>query len=307
MRPPQIHDLSSSKNVVLYALYSLCLLAFASGSAGAAVVVTITEVGSDVQMSGTGTINLSGLTFNSNGTISPLLQASDGSALMGSTPSASTSLYQGATGPGNFGSGGFTLASSGSGPALGVVSALSPPLIYVPASYVSGTSVASTASFTGKSYASLGLTFGVYVYTWSSDTLTVIVGLPAAPVLNATPGASQVQLSWTEPAANGPTITGYTLQYRPVGGSWNNWSISGLATSATVTGLQADTSYEFSVAATNSRGSGAQGLATATVSSAASPAAVPLLSRGIGLALGLLLALTGGLAARRVHGAGPRC
>jgi len=54
--------------------------------------------------------------------------------------------------------------------------------IYVPSSYSSGTTLAGSVTFTGQSFASLGMTPGTYINTLSNnDTITLNVGTTAVP------------------------------------------------------------------------------------------------------------------------------
>lgn len=90
-----------------------------------------------------------------------------------------------------------------------------------------------------------------------------VTGTPLAPMqvtgLSATSAAgTDAILSWTAPSNGGAAITDYTVQYRPTsGGSWTTFThAASTATTQTVTGLTAGTSYDFQVAAVNSAGTG---------------------------------------------------
>ena len=85
------------------------------------------------------------------------------------------------------------------------------------------------------------------------------------PGLTATPGSTQVALSWTAPISNGGSaITDYVVEYSSNGGSsWSTFTDgTSTVTSATVTGLTNGTAYTFRVSAVNAAGTGA---ASATV------------------------------------------
>ena len=98
--------------------------------------------------------------------------------------------------------------------------------------------------------------------------------VPGAPTgLTATPGSTQVALSWTAPAANGgSTITDYVIEYSSNGGtSWTTFTdVTSTATSATVTALTNGTTYTFRVAAINAAGTG-----TPSTTATATPSTVP--------------------------------
>ena len=77
---------------------------------------------------------------------------------------------------------------------------------------------------------------------------------PAKPTLAAVDGSSTtLTASWEKPDLNGgPDITGYVLQYRAgTAGNWEDFTITGTAVTATITGLTADTEYQVQVRAKN--------------------------------------------------------
>ena len=133
-----------------------------------------------------------------------------------------------------------------------------------------------------------GTTYDIGVLATSTDGTPGVLatssatpsGPPAAPVLSAAPGGpgtGQIALTWTTPADGGAPITGYQVQCRAVGTStWTAETTSGLATSATVTGLQPDTAYECQVAAVNANSAGPWStFASATSPPPASPPVTP--------------------------------
>ena len=77
---------------------------------------------------------------------------------------------------------------------------------------------------------------------------------PAAPSVGATPGSTtSLEVTWTKPGLNGgPDIAGYDLQYRPgTGDDFMDGPQNVTGTSAPITGLSADTSYQVRVRALN--------------------------------------------------------
>ncbi|MDE0191895.1 MAG: leucine-rich repeat domain-containing protein, partial [Gammaproteobacteria bacterium] len=81
---------------------------------------------------------------------------------------------------------------------------------------------------------------------------------PAVPTAPTVTGASSSSLSvsWSAPANAGrPALTDYDLQYRAgTTDAFADWGHTGTATSATITGLSADTMYQVQVLARNAEG-----------------------------------------------------
>lgn len=152
----------------------------AGQSARAGVIINIDQVGSDVVATGSGSIDLTDLEQPSHpyaalGFLVPAVaHIVEGPTTIGIRP-----IYGGATGPASFGSGTGSLASSGTGDTFGVIGGQN---IVVPDGYVSGTSLSATDTYSGQTFASLGLTPGTYTYTWGTgadaDSLTVQIGSP---------------------------------------------------------------------------------------------------------------------------------
>ncbi|MCY4582024.1 MAG: fibronectin type III domain-containing protein, partial [Chloroflexi bacterium] len=82
---------------------------------------------------------------------------------------------------------------------------------------------------------------------------------PAAPSVtrSASSPTSALSVTWTAPEMRGkPAVTSYAISYRKAGDSaWENQPHSGLQTRATITGLDADTTYEVTIVASNADGS----------------------------------------------------
>jgi hypothetical protein len=89
----------------------------------------------------------------------------------------------------------------------------------------------------------------------SAPSLPVVpFGIPAAPTsAHATSSGAELVASWTAAAANGSTITGYTVVVSPGG---RTATTAGTQTHTTIAGLAAGT-YTFAVRATNAAGTGA--------------------------------------------------
>ena len=104
---------------------------------------------------------------------------------------------------------------------------------------------------------------------YCTDPVTGIVWVKAASVtvpatpqnFTATPGDTQVALSWTAPESDGgAVISGYEVS----GDNGSTWITASTSTSHTFTGLTNGTEYTFKVRAVNSEGNGAEASAAAT-------------------------------------------
>ncbi len=85
-------------------------------------------------------------------------------------------------------------------------------------------------------------------------------GAPDASVVEAatTDGHTSRDVTWTAPSNTGPAITDYDVQYRESGSGddFTDASYDGVAVSTTITELNANTTYEVQVRATNDEGTG---------------------------------------------------
>jgi hypothetical protein len=182
-------------------LAALALLLGSVGQARAGIIININQVGADVVATGSGSIDLTGLTLQIPAITGPQIQANVDDLIMGTKVIGIVDFYAGAMGPGNFGPGTprFVSPTSGSGDLFGLHhSALTGPTVLgviLPTGYVSGTSLsAATDTYSGQTFSSLGLTPGTYTYTWDgggpTHTLTVQIG----PATTTTPEPSTLTL-----------------------------------------------------------------------------------------------------------------
>ena len=116
----------------------------------------------------------------------------------------------------------------------------------------------------------------------AAQTITVTVtdvageapGKPNAPSVSAS-SATSLSVNWSAPSNAGPAITDYDVRYRAgTSGSWSDGNHSGTATTATLTGLSENTSYQVQVQAKNDEGTGSwsdSGSGTTDASSNAAP------------------------------------
>jgi VPDSG-CTERM motif len=148
--------------------------------------VTLERVGFDVVATGSGAINLTGLTFLFQGIATGIgIQPNQGIIQMGLN-NASADVYSGFTGPTSFGSGGGFLANTSSGDLVSIFAGVF-GRIGVPQGYVSGAALSNSMAFNNATFASLGVTPGTYVWTWGTGgnqnfTLQIgSVGVPGVP------------------------------------------------------------------------------------------------------------------------------
>jgi hypothetical protein len=149
------------------------LLSAAPAQAG--YIVTLQQIGPDVVATGSGVINLKGLSFSYSGSVNPGLRGGvlgvlgEEFILTGPT-SSSVNSYLGGTGPASFGGAFFTRpASSGSGDMVGIaVDFWGDVHIIVPTGYVSGSALSDSATYSGTTLATLGVRPGTYVWTWGT-------------------------------------------------------------------------------------------------------------------------------------------
>ena len=88
------------------------------------------------------------------------------------------------------------------------------------------------------------------------DDDTEAPGAPDAPTVTAA-SATSLTVTWAAPANAGPAITDYDVQYRAgTSGTWSDGNHTGTATTATLSSLSENMSYQVQVRATNDEGTG---------------------------------------------------
>ena len=154
-----------------------------ASEAQAAYTVTLTQQGPNVVATGSGTIDLTGLTSEPGGSSTAGLVPNEANINTGPVSIEARDSYSGFTGPTSFGSGGTTFASSGSGDIVGIA-VDGENIVKVPSGYVSGASLSDTSTYDSATFASLGVTPGTYVWTWgpvaADDSFTLDIVAPAA-------------------------------------------------------------------------------------------------------------------------------
>jgi hypothetical protein len=157
--------------------------ALAPGSADAGVIINVYQSGSNVVMSGSGTLDTTDLSFYNNQSQAGDIASGSGRLIMGAAAGTSVDLYSGISGPSTFGNGSDNTPSSGSGNVFGVI--YYGGYLITPHSYTSGASLSATDTYSGYSLSNLGLTAGqTYTYTWGSgghtDSLVIDTFAPTA-------------------------------------------------------------------------------------------------------------------------------
>ena len=90
-----------------------------------------------------------------------------------------------------------------------------------------------------------------------TDVNTEAPGKPGAPTV-APASVTSLSVNWEAPTNAGPAFTDYDVQYRAGNsGDWSDAGHTGTATTATLSGLSENTSYQVQVRATNDEGTGA--------------------------------------------------
>jgi hypothetical protein len=169
------------------------LVLFAAGiaRAGSIFTVTLTQVGPNVVATGSGAIDLTGLTSFGSAFASPELYPAHG--IIGTGPSGTIDQYSGSSGPFSFGPGSAAFPTSTSGDSVFLEDfGLD---IDVPQGYVSGTILSSSATFDSATLASLGVTPGTYTWTWDSGANSFVLQVPTPPVPE--PGTLQLLVAGT--------------------------------------------------------------------------------------------------------------
>lgn len=168
----------------------LVLLAAAQADAG--LLFAFEERGPDVVVIAGGSLNFAGLQSNLGSNV-PGIAPSSALVVTGPTLIGKADIYPVfAAGPASFGAGTGALASFSSGDGAGFdgPNFNGPGLTFigVTAGYRSDAPIASSSTYLNSTFATLGLTPGTYVYTYSGirggtplDTITVQIGPVSVP------------------------------------------------------------------------------------------------------------------------------
>ena len=172
------------KKLLSLTLFAIVVTSLFSVRPAQGFTITLKQVGANVVVTGSGAINLTGLTFVSGGFVATgsmgpsiaLLTVADGTGL---------SQYTGFSGPSSFGPGTTIInASSDSGDSVSIIgTAVFPgPGIFLPAGYVSGAALSGSSTYNSATFASLGVTPGRYTWTWGTGLPNQNFTLQIGPV-----------------------------------------------------------------------------------------------------------------------------
>jgi hypothetical protein len=163
--------------MVLAAASLAALLSPVAAQAG--YVVTLEQEGSDVVASGSGAIDLTGLS-NVGTLVGPYGEDAFNGILVtgGSGSLPSNVVYEGGSffGPAKFGSG-FSLGTAGTGSTVGIAGVFQ--AVIVPVGYTNDSTLTSSETWTGATLSSLGVNLGTYEWKWGTgadQNFTLIIG-----------------------------------------------------------------------------------------------------------------------------------
>ncbi len=149
----------------------------------ASLIFNVYQNGANVVATGSGTVNLNGLTPDGSGGGNGAVFASLGSFVNGPDTWMPINYYSGIAGPLTFGSGGAFYSSSGTGDRFGINRGAND--VIVPQGYVSGSALSGTGIWNNSTLNSLGLIAGTYTWTWGSgsnaDFATLTIGNNSVP------------------------------------------------------------------------------------------------------------------------------
>lgn len=155
----------------------------------AGINIFISQQGSDVVATASGSLNIDNLTYYALEPSQPAQVLATHASVDLGINSVDQDVYQADSGPVAFGSGGSQIfADSATGDPFAVDGFNGLPLIAVPTGYTSGTQIDSSATWLNKNLEDLGLTPGNYIFGWVGDSVTVQV-VPEPGVSAALAGA----------------------------------------------------------------------------------------------------------------------
>lgn len=185
---------ASNKIYILQTIMPLAagfILLATAKRAEASMLLSVTQEGGDVVVTGSGSINLSGLTFVENRTNFSNLFTATQLFVGPQTDAGSVSIWSGLSGPASIGTDDFIIetpdvsSAASFGSLFGIISNdFSGPagsgnsLLVLPLGYISGAALSGTSRYSGQSLSSLGLTPGTQTWTIGSGPSADTVQVP---------------------------------------------------------------------------------------------------------------------------------
>ena len=167
--------------VITTAAVMVIVCGFAASRARAGYVVTLVQQGPNVVATGSGAIDLTGLTlFLFGGFGESELVPNSGLILTGNL--GVLTGYSGFSGPTSFGSGSQAFTFNTSGDLVGIVASSNE--LVVPINYVSGNPLSDSATYPFQTFSSLGVTPGTFEWTWgtgANQNVTLKIGVSGVP------------------------------------------------------------------------------------------------------------------------------
>jgi hypothetical protein len=167
--------------------------------------VTVSQVGPDVVWSGSGSFNTTALTPDGTEVIGAGFLAAQAIWVVGSASPITVDVYTGVTTfQSSFGAGGPIGTPSGSGDTFGILPNATNRNLLVPTGYTSGSFISGSTTYAGATITGMGLTPGVYTWSWGSggNTSTLVMTIISVPSVTPTNTPTN-----TETPTNTPTAT----------------------------------------------------------------------------------------------------
>jgi hypothetical protein len=176
-----VQRLQMKRSVLVLA--TLALLLGGMDQARAEFIIEFSQQGNNVVATGTGSLNLTALTFRVSPELSAAVNPSLGTTIAGPGGLVDEYYAPSMPPPPAFGTGLNTYVSSGTGATVGDgVYTNVPPWGYdviVPFDYRSGGSLSDSSTYDNTTFSKLGLTPGTYTYSWGSgptaDDIKIVV------------------------------------------------------------------------------------------------------------------------------------
>ena len=135
------------KRLLPLTLFGIAVTSLFSVRPAQAYTVTLAQMGSNIVATGSGAINLTGLSFIENGSIGPGINPHVAVIVTG--PTASGATYNGFTGPTAVGNWVLELPNTSNGDLVGISNRSTPfPFLLVPQGYLSNTALSDSMTLT---------------------------------------------------------------------------------------------------------------------------------------------------------------